>query len=401
MSKLKPFFSCCAFIAGTALIAGCERSAEPAGRRDAPAKRVTSERVREESLRRNVDVVGTLAAQEEVTVSSQAEGVVKRVLADLGDHVGAGQPLVELDTEKLQYNVDEQKAALARALTKYGANDAGQLPKVEDTPDARKALAELEQARQARERAAALQARQLISKQQLEDAETDLRSKQASYDAALQNARNLRADIDVASAGAKLADRQLRDGYIRAPFEGYVQNRMVSTGELVKSQMPVITIVRVNPLKLTAEIPEKMAPWVKVGQPLTLQVDAYPGKSFTATVSRISPTVNTQTRTFSLEAAAPNSDGLLKPGTFARARLETALVENVLTIPYNAMQYRYGTYRAFTVDGDKLTMHELKTGDRLGDRMEVVDGVKADNLIATTDVDNLADGMKVTAARAE
>jgi membrane fusion protein (multidrug efflux system) len=193
----------------------------------------------------------------------------------------------------------------------------------------------------------------------------------------------------------KLADRQLRDTEIRAPFDGYVQKRMVSVGELVKEQMAVMTVVRVDPLKLLAEIPERMAPWIKVGQSLDLLVDAYPGTAFAATVSRISPAVNTQTRTFAFEALAPNAGARLKPGTFARVHLETALVEPVLTVPYAAMQYRYGVYRVFTVDGDHLTAHELKTGDRAGDRMEILSGVKLGDLVALTDVDNLVDGMKV------
>ena len=99
--------------------------------------------------------------------------------------------------------------------------------------------------------------------------------KAAAYDAALQNARNLRADVDAADAALKLADRQLRDASIRAPFDGFVQKRMVSVGELVKDQMPVMTVVRVDPLKLLAEIPERMAPWIKVGQSIDLRVDAF------------------------------------------------------------------------------------------------------------------------------
>jgi len=117
--------------------------------------------------------------------------------------------------------------------------------------------------------------------------------------------------------------------------------------------------------------------------------------TFAATVSRISPAVNTQTRTFAFEATAPNEKARLKPGTFARVHLETALVEQVLTVPYAAMQYRYGVYRVFAVNGDRLTAHELKTGNRVGDRMEILGGVKLGDLVVLTDVDNLADGMKV------
>ena len=377
---------------------GCaDSSAEQAGGPKAALRAVKTDAVRQESVRRTLEVVGTLAAEDQVTVSSEVDGVVRRVLADLGDRVAAGQSLVELDREKLQYSLDQQRAAHARSLTKYGATDAEHLPRIEDTPDVRRAAAELAQAKQALERAKELQKRQLIPQQTLDDADTTLRLKTAAYDLSLQEARNLQSDIDASEAAMKLAERHLEDASIRAPFAGYVQQRMVSLGELVKAQMPVMSVVRVDPLKLLSEIPERMAPWVKVGQPVTLRVDAFPDKSFTATVSRISPAVTTQTRTFPFEALAPNSEALLKPGTFARVRLETSLVEQVMTIPYAAMQYRYGVYRAFAVEGDRLEARELKTGDRVGDRMEILNGLDHTDRVAVTDVDTLTDGMTVAA----
>ena len=377
-------------------IAGCaDPSAEQAGGPKRAAKPVKTEAVRQESVRRTLEVVGTLAAEDQVTVSSEVDGVVRRVLADLGDRVTSGQSLVELDREKLQYNLDQQRAAHARTLTKYGAAESDHLPRIEETPDVRRAAAEMAQAQQGFQRATELHKRQLISEQTRDDAETTLRLKRAAYDSSLQEAKNLRADIDASGAALKLAERQLRDASIRAPFDGYIQQRMVSIGELVKAQMPVMTVVRVDPLKLLSEIPERMAPWVKVGQPLTLLVDAFPDKRFAATVSRISPAVNTQTRTFAFEGLAPNAEALLKPGTFARVRLETSLVEQVMTIPYGAMQYRYGVYRAFAVEGDRLEARELKTGDRIGDRMEILDGLKSADRVAVTDVDTLTDGMTI------
>jgi membrane fusion protein (multidrug efflux system) len=105
--------------------------------------------------------------------------------------------------------------------------------------------------------------------------------------------------------------------------------------------------------------------------------------------------VTTETRTFAFEALAPNAEALLKPGTFARVRLETSLVEQVMTIPYAAMQYRYGVYRAFAVAGDRLEARELKTGDRIGDRMEILGGLKTADRVAVTEVDTLTDGMKI------
>jgi len=385
-----------------AAVAGCSRGEKPKGRaRDDAPKAIKVETVRQDSVNRSVEVVGTLAAEDQVTIASQADGAVSRVLADLGDRVKSGQVLIELDREKLQYNLDNQKAALARALAKYGATEPTRLPPVEQTPDVQKASAELSQAKVAYERAQELTKRELLPKQSLEDADTTLRSKQAAYESALQNARNLQADIDASNAMVKLADRQLRDASIRAPFDGYVQKRLVSLGDFVKSQAPVMAIVRMDTLKAIGEIPERMAPWVQVGQQISLTVDAFPGKSITGTVSRVSPAVNTNTRAFPFEAMVPNADGQLKPGTFARVHLSTSLVEPVLTIPYAAMQYRYGVYRVFAVNGDHLGMRELKTGDRVGDRMEILDGVKLGEEVALTDVDNLADGMKISVAKGE
>jgi len=378
-------------------MAGCSASATPedGSARQRPAKVVDTEPVKREAVNRTVNVSGTLAAENEVTVSSEAEGVVSKILADLGDRVVAGQVLAELDREKLQYNVDQQKAALARSLARYGASEPGHLPPIDQTPDVKRAAAELNQAKRGYDRAAELSKRQLVSQQALDDADSILHTKQAEYDSALQNARNLAADIDASNAAAKLAERQLRDASIRAPFDGYVQQRIISLGELVKAQMPVMRIVRVDPLKVTAEIPEGLAPWIQSGQTVDLQVDAYPDRMFTGRVSRISPTVNQPTRAFPFEALVPNPQGLLKPGTFVRVKLTTNHVEQLLTLPYAALQYRYGVNRAYVVTGDSIVGREVKVGDRLGDRIEILGGVSAGDVVAMTDVDNLADGMKV------
>jgi len=379
------------------IAAGCSKSETAQARgRDTGVKPVKVEAVRQETVRRAVEVVGTLAAVDQVTVSSETEGKVSRILADLGDRVTAGQALIQLDDEKQQYNFDQQKAALARALAQYGAADPQHLPDIEKTPDVQKASADLQQAKQSYDRANELFKRTLVPRQTLDDAETALQSKKASYDASLQTAKNLRASIQASEATMKLADRQFRDTQIRAPFDGYIEKRLVQLGELVKAQMPVIAVVRVDPLKVIAEIPEKMAPWIKDGQPVELHVDAYPERKFEGKVSRISPAVNTATRAFPFEALVPNREAVLKPGTFARVHIESGREDQVLTLPYDALQYRYGVNRVFVVDNDKLNVHELKVGDRIGDRIEILSGVGAGDRVAVTDVEKLVDGAKVT-----
>jgi len=361
-----------------------------------PARGIRTEPVKQQTIRRSVDVVATLAADEQVTISAEASGSVRRILADLGDRVTAGQALVEIDREKLQYNADEQRAALERTLAKYGAASPDRLPPIEQTPDVQKAASERLQAQQSLDRATELYKRQLVPQQLLDDADAAFRSKQASYEVSLQNARNLRADIAASVASTKLADRQLRDTSIRAPFNGFVEKRLVSVGQLVNVQTPVMNIVRIDPLKVTAEIPEAMAPWIKVGQPVTVFVDAYPDRTFTATVSRISPSVSPQTRAFPFEALVPNPATELKPGSFARVHLESSRVDQVLTVPFAAIQYRYGVNRVFGVQGGRLAAREVKLGERSGDRVAILSGVSTDDPVAVTDVDQLADGQRVT-----
>jgi HlyD family secretion protein len=394
-------------LSGTAVVlslalaaTGCGGSqAADAKAGDSPARQVAITVVAKDSVRRSVDVVGTLAAVDQVTISSEAEGTVRAILADLGDRVKAGQVLIQLDHEKQQYTYEQQQAALARALAQYGAADPQHLPDVEQTPDVQKAQADLVQANQGFARAEELFSRTLISQQAHDDAKTALQSKQASYDSAVQGARNLRASIRAFEAAMKLAGRQLRDTDIRAPFDGYVEKRLVNLGELVKAQMPVMAVVRLDPLKVTAELPERMVPWITEGRPVELRVDAYRDRTFTGTVTRISPVVNAATRAFPFEAALPNADAALKPGTFARVHVESGKVDDVLTLPYAALQYRYGVNRVFVVKGDRLSQRELQIGERLGDRVEIAGGVTEGEPVAITDVDTLSDGALVAVTK--
>jgi RND family efflux transporter MFP subunit len=400
------FLKAFGIVALATVAAACSKSETAQARgRDDGAKPVKVEAVSQQSVTRSVEVVGTLAAVDEVTVSSEADGIVSRILHDLGDRVHAGDALVELDREKAEYNLAQQRAALARALAQYGAPDPSHLPPVERTPDVQKARAEMVQAQQSYDRSKELMNRQLVPRQTLDDADAMLQAKKAVYESSLQNAKNLEANIAAAEAAMKLADRQLRDTYIRAPFDGYVQRRFVNVGQLVKGSgtpVPVMAVVRVDPLKVTSEIPEKMVPWITVGQPVELHVDAYPDKAIAGKMSRLSPAVNTATRAFPFEALVPNGDALLKPGTFARVKVQTNKTDQILTLPYAALQYRYGVNRVFVVNGDHLVAKELKVGERLGDRIEIVSGVNAGDPIAMTDVDKLVDGLKVSVgAKAE
>ncbi|MFQ5742161.1 MAG: efflux RND transporter periplasmic adaptor subunit [Acidobacteriota bacterium] len=358
-------------------------------------RRVQVETVRSMDVHRAVEAVGTLAAWDAVTLSAEVAGKVVRILADLGDPVQQGQVLVELDREKLQYRLEEQRAAYEMAVARYGAaGPEGALPDIESIPEVQRAAAELAQAERSWKRARELFQQELLPQQQRDEVETRHQSAKANYEVALKNARNRRADIDVAAANMRLAERELHDAMIRAPFDGYIEKRLVSPGQYLRVQSEVMRLVRVNPLKALAEVPERMAPWLKAGQSVELHVDAYPDRAFSGTITRISPAVNPRTRAFPLEVRVPNDNDLLKPGTFARLQITTDKVESILTLPVYALQYRYGVNRVFIVEGEQLASHEVELGDRLGDRVEVTAGISPGDLVAISEVEQLSDGLR-------
>lgn len=373
--------------------AGCGR---PAQGRAAEESRlaVTVQSVQAIEIRREVEVVGTLAARDEAVVSSEVEARVARLAADMGDRVGAGDPLVVLDSEKLKGRADEQRAALEQTRARYGARGA-ELPPIERTPDVQSAAARLSEAEQQLARAQQLSARNLVPRQQLEQAETQVETARAGRDAAEAAARQLRAEITAREAAVRVADRELQDTVIRAPFGGVVAERLVSAGQFVRVQTPVMRLVRLEPLRLVAEIPEKFAPSIRVGHEISVLVDAYPDQPVRGRITRISPDVNQKTRAFAIEGEVPNAEGLLKPGTFARARIVTDRVDKTLVVPVSAIQTRYGTSRAFVVKDGKITGVELKLGDRLGPRVEVLGGLDAGATIVSEAVEGLNDGMAV------
>jgi multidrug efflux pump subunit AcrA (membrane-fusion protein) len=380
-------------------LAGCSRDRGVQAAEGQKARQVKTEQAQVRDVRRQVDVVGTLAAREEVVVSAEVDGRVARLAHDLGDRVSAGDPLIELDPEKLQYRAEAQKAALEQARARYGASGDGDLPPLDQVPAVVSTTAQLADAEQQLERAKNLASRSLLPRSDLDTAQTRFNTAKAAHDQALASARQLRADIETQSSSLRLAQRNLRDAVIRAPFDGYVAERLVSQGQYIQTQAPVMRIVRLQPLKLTAEVPEKFAPWIQTGRDMAVRVDAYPSQVFAGKVVRISPAVNLRSRAFAIEGEVPNSDGHLKPGTFARVQITTDHVDRAVTIPAGAVQSRYGTNRVFVVQNGQIVGKEVVLGDRLADRVEVAQGLEAGSVIVAGDVEQLADGMKVTPAK--
>jgi membrane fusion protein, multidrug efflux system len=377
-------------------LTACERDRGVQAAEQQNTRAVVTEPAQPRDVRRDIDIVGTLAAREEVVVSAEVAGRVAALARDLGDRVTAGAPLVELDPEKLRYRADAQRAALEQARARYGATGSGELPPLERVPEVVSTAARLADAQQRLDRARSLAERNLLARSDFDAAETAVHTAHAAHEQALASARQLRADIEAQSSSLRLAEREVRDATVRAPFEGYVAERLVSLGQFVQPQTPVMRIVRLHPLKVTAEVPEKFAPWIETGREIALRVDAFPGQVFHGRVVRVSPAVSLKSRAFAIEGEVPNADGRLKPGTFARVQITTDHVDRAITIPAVAVQSRYGTNRVFLVQDGRLAGREVILGDRTGDRVEVTQGLDAGVTIVAKDVEQLTDGMKVT-----
>src|SRR5215813_13580077 len=359
-----------------------------AGKRaDAPAKsdriQVRAVAVKVNQLRRNVESVGSLFALEEVTVSSEVEGKVDEVLVDIGDHVELGQPLVNVSTTELKLALDQQRALYQQARARLGVTgESDDLKNVIDAAEVKKAAADLKEAQEIYKRSQMLLEKQLLPRQDFDQTEARLHAATAAYDLAVQSVQNLRAQLPQYRAAVELAEKKLRDAVIRAPFKGQVKERVVAPGQYLKVQTPVMIIVSMDPLRVRLKIPEMMAGWIRAGEGIHVSVEAYADKTFSGKLTRTNPVVDPQSRTFEVEALLDNSEGLLKPGFFVKARIPSGKVDRVLAVPRDALQYSYGVYKVCLIQGDVLKETEVKIGELAGEDAEIVSGVTAGAMIA-------------------
>jgi RND family efflux transporter MFP subunit len=380
------------------LLAGCSRATQAKNTPGAKSKtvQVKTAHVKRQEIERRVETVGTLMAEQEVVVSAEVEGRVTEVLADLGDRVQKGQALVNILPEEMQYSLQQQEAQLRQVLDRLGLkNENDKVTDINKVPEVAKARADLQEAEQRYARVKELVAQNIASRQDLDQAEARDAALRASVELARRQAETLVAQVSQYKATVELARKKLRDTSVRAPFAGAIRERQVQVGQYVRPQTPLFELVNVDPLRLRAEVPEKMSSWVREGNQVEVRVEAHPDRVFTGRVTRISPAVDQEKRTFLVEAVIPNREGVLRPGFYTKAAIITNRKEYVLLIPASAILYAYGTNKAFVVNGGKTSARELRLGERLGETVEVVEGLKADEQIAITELDRLDNGTLV------
>ena len=386
------------------LLTACSSKSKEAGARadskeePAPAIEVKSAPVIERRTNRSVEVVGSLIAEDDVTVSSQASGNLADITVDLGTAVRRGQIIARIDQRELKFKVDQAEGTLHQAEARLGVK-RGERIDPQKQPDVRMAFAALERARYDLKASRSLAESGDISKQQLDVYQKTVDQAEARYQAALENVRNLEAIVEEKRAALDLAKKQLTDTEIVSPISGVVKEKAASRGEYLQPGKPIVTIVQVDPLRLRADIPEYAAASVRTGQTMTLTVESFPGRTFTGRVVRIGPSLNEQTRALTVEAEVRNPGNLLRPGMFAKSNLVTANDALALMAPRRAVQVIAGLNKIFVIDNGRVSERIVKLGAVDGDLIEIVEGVKSGEVVATSNLDKLQEGSAVSAGK--
>jgi membrane fusion protein (multidrug efflux system) len=206
---------------------------------------------------------------------------------------------------------------------------------------------------------------------------------QARFDAVEAQVRAREADIDRFRALVDLAQKRLSDTAILAPIAGEVRQRLVSIGEAIKEKTPLLHLVVTDPLKLQGTVPERFAPEIKVEQPVDVQVEAFPDRVCPGRVLRVSPAVDVQTRSLSLEVKVPNAQGALKPGFFAKGQILIGVNPQAVFAPEEAVYTFVGITKAFVVQDGTVQERQVKTGARREGWVEITEGLQSGDIVAT------------------
>ena len=298
--------------------------------------------------------VGTLRADEAVTIRPEIAGRVVEFRFNEGQGVARGAVLVRLDQSELG-----AVAASSRAQLKWEE--------------------------QRMERAEDMHKKGFISQQGLDDQKTNL----------------VRARAKLAEDEAKLAKTEMR-----ASFAGVAGLRQVSEGQYVAAGTDIVRLEKIDQLKLDFRVPESFIGRLKTGQPLKLLVDAYPDKVFAGSVYAIEPGVDDQTRTIQLRARVANPDLKLRPGMFGRVQLQLGVREQAIWIPEAAIVPRGQDSFVFQVivgpdGGGKAGLVKVQTGARKVGEVEIVKGLAAGDLVVTEGTQKIGPGSAVVLIKAE
>ena len=428
--KKLQIFAAVAVLTAVIGIAGCGSKANNANSR-ANVQPVTVDVTTTQAVVRQIptyfEATGNLTGDESIDVAPAVAGKIVDVNFDVGSYVQKGSVLVRLDDrdarirlEQAQGQLEQQKkavnqaiAALRQAQIRLGVKD-GEIFDIATfsqvkSVTAQLVLAEKELARTQRLVDSGDTSRSSLDQRrsqrdsllgQLDEARSNAAVAVKAINSAEASVASAKASVTTAQTQVEQAQKALGDTVIYSPISGSISDRVADPGEYISPSAPnakIATIVRTSPLRLRIDVPEASISKVALGQSISLQTSAYPDRNFAGTVRRILPNLNVAARTLTVEAEVANGDGLLKPGQFATVRITQSKPENAVMIPAAAVKSEGDINKIYVVKDGVARERLIQTGLLENGLIQVKQGVAEGDLIATSNVNTLFDGVLVRA----
>jgi multidrug efflux pump subunit AcrA (membrane-fusion protein) len=371
-----------------------------------------------------IQTTGSLVAEETSDVASQASGQVVATPVGVGAFVRQGDVIARLNDrdarlrlQQAQAGVQQAIAGVRQAEARLGLRPGGSFD-ASAIPEARAASANLEQA-QAELRLAEANERRYRAlvetgdtavstydqfRTQRDTARARVNAARQQLESALNTARQSNqaiqtAESAVSSARAQvaIAQKAVADATIRAPYAGYISNRPIAVGEYVTPAGIIATVLRTNPIKLQLQVPEAEAPFITPGMGVSLEVDAHRERKFAGRVTAVNPAIDPVSRAATIEAAVENGDNALRAGMFATARIVRQGGSRAVYVPRAAVFSDQNTqsYRVFVIERDTAKLRVVQIGTEEGDFIQILSGVNADEMVATSNLQQLFEGARV------
>lgn len=408
-SKIKRSSNSCRRMAGLATVScfagmllamGCSHQGGSVGADTANIRTVAVATVQRGSLARTLDVAAEFRPFQEIDLLAKEAGYVKEINVDVGDHVHKGQLLAVLEVPELQDEVNQANAELKRSEDEITRAQA----------DQRRAQAAYEVAHVTYTRLATVikNRPELIAQQDVDDAAGKDQQAQAQVDTAKAALASAQQQLEVARAKLQKTRTLLAYAEIRAPFDGVITKRYADKGAMLaagtsseKQAMPLVQLSQNGLLRLIIPVPESAVSLIHIGSPATIHVPELnrdiPGK-----VSRFAGMVTTDTRTMDTEIDVPNPRFELTPGMYANVSLVLEQQSNAVIVPVEAMVRVGNKATAMVVNASgQLEERELKVGIETANRVQILSGLKENELVVVGSRSQLRVGEKVQAKQAQ
>jgi multidrug efflux pump subunit AcrA (membrane-fusion protein) len=371
-----------------------------------------------------IQASGSLIADESSDVSSQISGQVVATPVGVGAFVRQGVVIARLNDRdarlrlrQAQAGVQQAIAGVRQAEARLGLRPGGNFD-ASSIPEVRAASANYDQAVAELRLAEAneLRYRQLVETGDValtaydqyrtlrDTARARAQSARQQLDVAINTARQSNQAIQSAEAGVEtaraqvaIAQKAVADAVIRAPYAGFISNRPIAVGEYVTPASIVATLLRTNPLKLQLQVPEAEVPYITSGMGVSLEVDAYRDKKFAGQVTAVNPAIDPVSRSATVEAAVENGDNALRSGMFATARIVRQGGNKAVFVPRPAVFGDQNTqsYRVFVIKDGTAKLRVVQIGQDEGGMVQILSGVEADEVVATSNLQQLYEGARV------